>query len=1403
MVTATFPNAIAAGDSAAFTLTVAVSAPAVPSVTNAASVEGGGDTTPGNNRDTDPTAVGGEPDLTIDKRRTMAITLGQPLAYRMIVTNVGNARTNDVLIVRDTLATGVVFNTATGVPGWGFVYNDPVLTATYTPFLQPGDSTEFTLWVTPSQAAPVPLVNAATVSTPGDSDPSNDRDADTGIPTGGGQLAIRKTASPTFTEVGGTVEYRVQVDNTGTAPLDSVVVDDVLPVGFVYLSGSARLSSGNVIDPLGAPGPQLRFAIGTVNASQSVVLSYRLRVGLGAGAGGATNVAVASAPGGGGDTLRSSASAATVQVTGGAFAEDGIILGKVFADCDCGGDGLQGHEDVGIPGVRVMLEDGTSAITDAEGKYSFQHVRARMHVLRIDPATLPPGARMHPLDHRHALDGLSRFVDLQQGELHRADFAEGSRDTAVARAIRARRERGGDARAIAEADSGEVQMPDSRRWDGTPAGRITPLGQAVPSSPLGLHAAYLGVIPVPGDTTAITLETDFGRLVNTDGEPLRDRDDVAPGVQRTPREQSGVFRGTTFGVATPPLPHDIRVRTTQGAKQDSLTLHVSRAARPFVMTGLVDAIVQSRSESDAGLGGMARDGFEDALRDASLRDEDGSLSAGVRGALYATGEIAKATQFTARYDSEADPSQRLFRDLRPFEGYDVLGDASTHEWDARSRSRLFARVDRGASFLQFGDLTTPARDAQRLGATTRSLNGGLGRWVTRGDAPVPAQVDAYVSQSRSRQVVDELPGKGISGPYALSRADGVLQSEQVEIITRDRNQLSRILRRTPQVRFADYTVEPFTGRLMFRQPVPMVDPDLNPVFVRVTYESDAGGEESWTYGGSAQVQPHAAIALGVSATRDEDPLAPRGLASVDLTLTPRPGLSIGAEIARSDSGSSFLGGDTHGQAARGELRWSHDRVNARFSASRVETGFDNPSSGVQVGRQTLRADLSTRLTERTHVSLIGLSTESLVTDGRRDGIDVTLSQAIGARLRGAVGYRWADETDAPATSATVGLTPLATSSVHGRLEGQLPTRRPSSLFGELEQDLEESRTRFALGGDVQVAPRTRLLLRHETIPAFGGPFAMNDAQDVSQTRIGLQSDELRDGHVFSEYRLRSGIAGREAQAAMGLRNRWQVQPGVRVDASIEHVRTQSEDLDSDEAMSLSVGLEVTRDPLTRYTLRLEGRNTDGADTDLTATAGVAHKLNRDWTLLGRTAWFVPDDGESRDGRTQFGVAYRPVDHARWNLLARLEDRRTSQGDAIQNTRQIASLHADTRPSRRLWLTTQLAGKWAREEDGAFERSSDAQLLGARAVLDVASRLDLGLSTRLLGMDGFASTRWGLGGEAGWLFGRDVRGALGYNVFGFRDDDLSALDHTDHGPYLRIGVKFDERLLGLGAESTGR
>ena len=105
-------------------------------------------------------------------------------------------------------------------------------------------------------------------------------------------------------------------------------------------------------------------------------------------------------------------------------ANESCVAGKVYVDCNH--NQRQDLKELGIPNVRIYLEDGTYLITDVAGKFSFCGLSAQTHVLKVDKATLPTGSQLIANSNRNSGDANSLFLDSKNHQLIRADFIENS-----------------------------------------------------------------------------------------------------------------------------------------------------------------------------------------------------------------------------------------------------------------------------------------------------------------------------------------------------------------------------------------------------------------------------------------------------------------------------------------------------------------------------------------------------------------------------------------------------------------------------------------------------------------------------------------------------------------------------------------------------------------------------------------------------------------------------------------------------------------------------------------------------------------------------------------------------------------------------------------------------------------
>jgi uncharacterized repeat protein (TIGR01451 family) len=178
-ITCTRSDVLAAGASyPAITLTVNVASNAPISVTNAATVSGGGETNAGNDQATDATTIEASgPDMTITKSHTGNFYARETGAtYTITASNIGASPTTGTVTVTDTLPTGL---TATVMAGTGWICTLATLTCTRSDALASGLSyPPITLTVNVSSSAPSLVTNAATVAGGGETVTSNDTATD-------------------------------------------------------------------------------------------------------------------------------------------------------------------------------------------------------------------------------------------------------------------------------------------------------------------------------------------------------------------------------------------------------------------------------------------------------------------------------------------------------------------------------------------------------------------------------------------------------------------------------------------------------------------------------------------------------------------------------------------------------------------------------------------------------------------------------------------------------------------------------------------------------------------------------------------------------------------------------------------------------------------------------------------------------------------------------------------------------------------------------------------------------------------------------------------------------------------------------------------------------------------------
>jgi uncharacterized repeat protein (TIGR01451 family) len=248
VVTCTNSNVIAASNSyAALTLNVNVSPTAPASVTNTASVSGGGETNAANNSASNPTTINQLADLTVAKTHTGNFTRGSIGTYNITVTNSGAAQTSASVTVTDTLPAGLTPTGWSGAAGgWSCIIASQTVTCTNTNTLNAGVSYALlTITVGVAQNAAASVTNTATVSGGGQVNTANDTSSDPTTIVSSSDLSLTKITNNSGSGIGTNATFTVTLTNSGPTDATGITVRDQLPAGLTYISSTASAGAYN------------------------------------------------------------------------------------------------------------------------------------------------------------------------------------------------------------------------------------------------------------------------------------------------------------------------------------------------------------------------------------------------------------------------------------------------------------------------------------------------------------------------------------------------------------------------------------------------------------------------------------------------------------------------------------------------------------------------------------------------------------------------------------------------------------------------------------------------------------------------------------------------------------------------------------------------------------------------------------------------------------------------------------------------------------------------------------------------------------------------------------------------------------------------------------------------------
>ncbi|MBN2103077.1 hypothetical protein JW835_03455 [bacterium] len=807
---------------------------------------------------------------------------------------------------------------------------------------------------------------------------------------------------------------------------------------------------------------------------------------------------------------------------------------------------------------------------------------------------------------------------------------------------------------------------------------------------------------------------------------------------------------------------------------------------PLMLVGSLDAAV-----SAAELGDKKHGTPKFTVADWTHQEGDVShVPVSGRLAFYAKGALMKKYQVTASYDSRRTKDNQLFRDLDPDQQYALYGDASTLTYDAQTQSKFYGRIERNESFVSVGDFNTEFRSTD-FTKYDRSFTGlfskiHAGRHTFTG----------FATLNDRTMKLDEIRGEGISGYYYLTGTRITLNSDKIRIETRDRYHPEKIIRSDELVRFMDYDINYVDGTLMFKQPVPSVDSQGNPVYIIAAYERQARSDKS-LIGGLRYEGTVKNLRFGSTLIMEEKEPSNFYMTGLDAELPVTRWLRIRGELAQTRN-SDFTETRQTGNAYAAEMDLTPLKsihLNGYYRS--VDDDFSNPSqtgSRFEVGTEKVGTKNSLDLGKagKIHTELYRqLNDIGTVNEYHVQVANTFYEYAFNKKTTARLGYEDAERKKTGQDSIEV--RGYRSKMITGQVAHQWTERLSMEI--RHEQNLAKGETTLPTGTSVgaiyALSKKLKLFLKQR--------FLDTDKRRT-QTIFGIDTKVGKRTRITGKYEI-GGASGEDlSRATIGLRNQWEVRKDLTLNIALESTATMdSLEVPTPDHNAVSVGIEYLPDRPWKSSAKFELMQ-DKIVRKHVITLGSEFKVFSGLSAIGRLEYAGANYLDTSDevwnrGNYQLGVAFRPEQHDMFNGIAKLQlltDKNTHAAPKTRLDRLITAAHGHWQASPKLGIGFRFAlRRLLDEETGFFSSKTTTSLYSIRADYKLHRRWTTAIDMRLVMLSPIGQMKTGASFEAGYLLKKNMLVGAGYIFKQLDDPDFSFTEYNYGNIYLVLRMKFSE------------
>ena len=867
----------------------------------------------------------------------------------------------------------------------------------------------------------------------------------------------------------------------------------------------------------------------------------------------------------------------------------------------------------------------------------------------------------------------------------------------------------------------------------------------------------------------VTVSAENGKILTDDIDPQ------TPGTQIQLIRGVAQFEyqaGRTTGQAM------ITAQTEQAKAESALSL--AMPLEPLTVVGLINGSAAGMSESGD------RSGLADPSSFAKGLTMDG------RAAVYARGSFGDDYLITGSYDSDRRNRSSLFRTLDPDYLYSIYGDNSLLTYDAQTQSPLYIKIEKNRDYLLYGDFNTDL-SSQEFTLYNRSLTG-----VKAEHQDDNWKVKVFGALTDHKVVHTEIRGEGLSGFYNLGSTQIVVGSEKVSIEVRDKNHSEIIINSTDNFRFNDYDIDYDQGTVFFKQPVPALDPNNNPVWIVVTFEAVTASASTYVAGANVERRIDNHLSIGITGVTEEQSPTNYTLFGLNSKYQLNDAVLVSGEFARSNDFAEETGGKSTGDAYKVEAAVSpFAQLSMHTYYRRMEEGFYNiRESSSRIERGTVKYGVGGNYK-------IGSSTD-ITADYYETYQDAAYGVSDLTSLSGGVTHHFGSRLTAQAHVTN------------------LQSYTPDSVAGTMQRS-----TLLTAGASYVAGDAVKITAQHEqnlgSTPDAASPTAdaiiaeTKIAKDISAnieerldegggnlTTVGLATNVMEGMQAYSKYEIGDAAGAYRNMISVGLKNKIKLPYDLTANLSYERTKDLNQRVDetsTNDHDAYSVGLEyLPKDPFKASTKIEFG--SDNTSKKMNYTFDADYRFKKDLSAILKYTLSEDNAVASSGYRTMShwiaGLAYRPVESNDFNILGKFEVKQddnhyVSPYDDYQA--MIGSVHAYFEPVRRFELGLKFAYKVAFDGSDDYSVTTHSSFYLARGTYDINEKMDVAAEFRTLMQVEANDMLYGYSAEVGYVVIKNLRLAAGYNFKGYVERDLVDNNLWSAGPFLKFSFKFGEDLFG--------